>query len=199
MAQVLVHGSPARVDDVAIAVEKAGFTVLRANNLDDVAAAVKDRDQAGLDGYVQLPVEISFRPGSGPIEQVEQFLSHGLLARIDAARLVVPALANGAGVVLAAGNAPDADSTPDNRAARRLLLGVLQRAILDEAGPAGVDVAVLDAGADRDGVLTALQELIEKRAGPATASADADPDATYKDWFLELLSQTGSPGASVEW
>jgi hypothetical protein len=199
MAQVLVHGSPARVDDVAVAVEKAGFTALRANNLDDVAAAVNDRDPAGFDGYVQLPVEISFQPGSGPMEQVQQFLSDGLLARIDAARLVVPALANGAGVVLAAGNAPDADSTPDNRAARRLLLGVLQRAILDEAGPAGVEVAVLDAGADPDEVLTALQELIEKRSGPASASADTDPDASYKDWFLELLSQTGSPGASVEW
>jgi hypothetical protein len=199
MAQVLVHGSPARVDDVALAIEKAGFTVLRATNLDDVAAAVNDRDAAGLDGYVQLPVEIGFRSGAGPIEQFEQFLSDGLLGRIEAARQVVPALANGAGVVLAAGNAPDADSTPDNRAARRLLLGVLQRAILDEGGPAGVNVAVIDAGADRDELLTALQDLLENRTGPAAASADADPDASYKDWFLELLSQTGSPGASVEW
>jgi hypothetical protein len=199
MAQVLVHGSPTRVDDVAVAVEKAGFTVLRANNLDDVKSAVGDRDPAGLEGYVQLPVEISFRPDAGPIEQVQQFLSDGLLARIDAARLVVPALANGAGVVLAAGNAPDADSTPDNRAARRLLLGVLQRAIIDAAGPSGVSVTVLDAGADRDEVMASLKEMIENRAGPASASADADPEASYKDWFLEMLSRTESPGAPVEW
>ena len=199
MAEVLVHGSPARVDEVAVAVEKAGFTALRANSLDDVASAVEGRDPSGLGGYVQLPSEIHFAPGAGPIEQVQQFLSAGLLARIDAARLVVPALGNGAGVVLAAGNAPDADSTPDNRAARRLLLGVLQRAILDEMGPAGVGVAVLDAGADPDEVITTLQQLIENRAGPAAASADADPEASYKDWFLEMLSQTGSPGSSVEW
>ncbi|MGH9120216.1 MAG: hypothetical protein ACRD0A_20825, partial [Acidimicrobiales bacterium] len=170
---VLVHGSANRVDVVAVAVEKAGFTALRANNLDDVAAVLADRGQGPLVGYIQLPVEIGFRPDAGSIEQVHQFLADGLLARIDSARIVVPALADGAGVVLAAGNAPDADSTPDNRAARRLLLGVLQRAILDEAGPAGVGVAVLDVGATADEVAAALGELTENRTGSAAASAEA--------------------------
>ena len=200
---VLVHGSPARVDDVAAAVERAGFTALHANTVDDIAGVVggegDGNERASLDGYIQLPVEIAFPEGAGPIEQFQQFLSDGLLARIDAARVVVPALAKGAGVVLAAGNAPDADSTPDNRAARRLLLGVLQRAILDAAGPAGVDVTVLDVGANSDEVVAALGELIENRTGPAAAIAEADPEASYKDWFLEMLSRTGSPGASVEW
>ena len=178
MAQVLVHGSPTRVDDVVVAVEAAGLSALRANNLDEVAKAVADCEPGGLEGYVQLPVEISFRPDAGPIEQVQQFLSDGLLARIDAARHVVPALANGAGVVLATGNSPDADSTPDNRAARRLLLGVLQRAIIDAGAPAGIGVTVLDAGADRDEVMVALKEILENRTGPAAASADADPEAS---------------------
>ncbi len=199
MSVVLVHGSPARIGDVALAVEEAGFTALRANNVDGVAAAVAECDPGSLRGYIQLPVEISFPPGAGPIEQVQQFLTDGLLARIDSARIVVPRLANGAGVVLAAGNAPDADSTPDNQAARRLLLGVLQRAILDAAGPAGVGVALLDAGATAAEVVSAMVQLAENRAGPAAALADADPEASYKDWFLEMLSRTGSTGSSFEW
>ena len=166
-SSVLVHGSAARVDDVATSVEKSGLTALRANNLDDVTAVVADCGPGGLGGYIQLPVEISFTPDAGPIEQVHRFLADGLLARIEAARIVVPALAEGAGVVLAAGNAPDAESTPDNRAARRLLLGVLQRAILDEAGPADVGVTVLDVGATPDEVVEALGALAGKphRAG----------------------------------
>ena len=184
----LVTGSPARVDDVAGALEQAGFTVVRMPEPADLAGACAGIESGSLACYVQLPKETRVDAPS-LIGRVRQFLAEGLLARFEAASTVVPMLAKDGCVVLVAGNLPGA-STPDDRHARIDLLRVLARAILAECE--GSDVRAVVVGNDRSA--GDIADIVRRRGDRSTkkaAEVAALPgDLNYADWQREFLSLT---------
>jgi hypothetical protein len=184
----LVTGSPLRVDDVAAALEEAGFSVLRVPEPGDVAEACAGIEPGSLACYVQLPKDTKVDAPS-LIGRVRQFLAEGLLARFESASTVVPSLAKDGCVVLVAGNLPGA-STPDDRHARIDLLRVLARAILAECE--GSDVRAVVVGNDRSPA--DIADIVLRRgdqAGKKAAEVAALPgDLNYSDWQREFLSLT---------
>jgi hypothetical protein len=186
--RALVSGSAVRVDDVAGALEQAGFAVLRVPEPADVAGACAGIDPGSLACYVQLPKETKVDAPS-LIGRVRQFLAEGLLARFESASTVVPLLAKDGCVVLVAGNLPGA-STPDDRHARIDLLRVLARAILAECE--GSDVRAVVVGNDRSPA--DITDIVLRRgdeAGKKAAEVAALPeDLNYADWQREFLSLT---------
>lgn len=186
--KALVTGSPVRVDDVADALEEAGFSVRRAPDPDDLAAVCAGMEPGSLTCYVQLPKETKVDAPS-LIGRVRQFLAEGLLARFEAASAVSPLLAQDGCVVLVAGNLPGA-STPDDRHARIDLLRVLARAILAECE--GNDVRAVVIGNDRSAA--DIADIVLRRgdeSGKKAAEVAALPgDMNYADWQREFLSMT---------
>jgi hypothetical protein len=184
----LVTGSPARVDDVAGALEKAGYTVIRVPGPGDPAEACAAIEPGSLACYVQLPKETKV-DGPSLIGRVRQFLAEGLLARFEAAATVVPCLAKDGCVVLVAGNLPGA-STPDDRHARIDLLRVLARAVLAECE--GSDVRAVVVGDNRSPA--DIADIVLRRGdekGKRAAELAALPgDLNYADWQREFLSLT---------
>ena len=186
--KALVTGSPARVGEVAAALEEAGYAVLRVPEGDDVAAALDGIEAGSLDCYVQLPKETTVDAPS-LIGRVQQFLSAGLLARFDQAAAIVPYLAKDGCAVFVAGNLPGA-ATPDDRCARIDLLRVLARAVLAECE--GSDVRAVVVGTDRSPAQIA--DIARRRgdqAGRKAAEVAALPgELNYADWQREYLSLT---------
>ena len=184
----LVTGSPVRVDDVAAALEEAGFSVRRAPDPGDLSAACAGIEPGSLTCYVQLPKETKVDAPS-LIGRVRQFLAEGLLARFEAASAVSPLMAKDGVVVLVAGNLPGA-STPDDRHARIDLLRVLARAILAECE--GNDVRAVVIGNDRSPA--DIADIVLRRgdeSGKKAAEVAALPgDMNYADWQREFLSMT---------
>jgi hypothetical protein len=183
----LVTGSPVRVDDVAAALEQAGFSVIRVPEPGDLGAACAGIDPGTLACYVQLPKETKVDAPS-LIGRVRQFLAEGLLARFEGASAVVPLMAKDGCVVLVAGNIPGA-STPDDRHARIDLLRVLARAVLAECE--GNDVRAVVVGNDRSPA--EIADLVLRRGDEATrkaAEVAAIGDMNYADWQREFLSLT---------
>jgi hypothetical protein len=185
---VLVTGSSGRVDEVSGAMERAGFSVLRAPDPGDLAGVCAGVEPGSLTCYVQLPKETKVDAPS-LIGRVRQFLAEGLLARFEAAATVVPVLAKDGCVILVAGNLPGA-STPDDRHARIDLLRVLARAVLAECE--GSEVRAVVVGNDRspDDIAD-----IARRRGDETAKKTAEVaalpgDLNYADWQREYLSLT---------
>jgi len=183
----LVTGSPARVDDVAAALEKAGFSVIRAAEPVDLGATCAGIDPGTLACYVQLPKETKVDAPS-LIGRVRQFLAEGLLARFEAASAIVPLMSNDGCVVLVAGNLPGA-ATPDDRHARIDLLRVLARAVLAECE--GNDVRAVVVGNERSAA--DIADLVLRKgdeAGRKAAEVAAIGDMNYADWQREFLSLT---------
>ena len=184
----LVTGSPARVDEVAGALEQAGYRVTKVPEPGDVAGACAGIEPGSLACYVQLPKETRVDAAS-LIGRVRQFLEEGLLARFEAASTIVPLMAKDGCVVLVAGNLPGA-ATPDDRHARIDLLRVLARAVLAEC--AGSDVRAVVVGNDRSAA--DITDIVLRRgdeAGRKAAEVAALPgDLNYADWQREFLSLT---------
>jgi hypothetical protein len=193
----LVTGSPARVADVADALEKVGFAVLRAGpDPEGLAAACGQLSPSSLGCYVSLPRE---RVVSAPtlVERVREFLVQGLLARFDAATTVLPFLGPEACVLLVAGNLPGA-ATPDDHHARIDLLRVLARAILAECLDRDVRAVVVG----HDHSAEEIADLALRRGdehGRRVAQVAALPaDLNYEDWQREVLSLTTNPTTNEE-
>ena len=184
----LVTGSPARVDDVAAALEQAGYSVVRVAEPDDLAAACAGIEPGTLASYVQLPKDTKVDAPS-LIGRVRQFLVEGLLARFEQAATVLPCLAKDGCVVLVAGNLPGA-ATPDDRHARIDLLRVLARAVLAECE--GHDVRAVVVGNDRSPAeIAEIARHRGDRTGKRAAELAALPgDLNYADWQREFLSLT---------
>ena len=185
---VLVTGSPARVEEVAAALEQAGFSVVPAPEPNDLAKACAGIEPGSLACYVQLPKETKV-DGPSLIGRVRQFLAEGLLARFEAAATVVPCLAKDGCVVLVAGNLPGA-STPDDRHARIDLLRVLARAVLAECE--GSEVRAVVIGNDRSPADIADIALGRggERSKKAAEVAALPGELNYADWQREFLSLT---------
>jgi hypothetical protein len=185
--RALVTGSPARVDDVAAALEQAGLSVIRVPEPDDLGAACAGIDPGTLACYVQLPKETKVDAPS-LIGRVRQFLAEGLLARFEAASAIVPLMAKDGCVVLVAGNLPGA-ATPDDRHARIDLLRVLARAVLAECE--GNDVRAVVVGNERSAA--EITDLVLRKGDEASrkaAEVAAIGDMNYADWQREYLSLT---------
>ena len=184
----LVTGAPARVDDVAAALEQAGYKVMRVPEPGDVSGVCAGLAPGSLDCYVQLPKETRVDAPS-LIGRVRQFLAEGLLSRFEQAAMVVPALAKDGCVVFVAGNLPG-DTTPDDRCARIDLLRVLARAVLAECE--GSDVRAVVVATDRSP--HEIADIARRRgdqAGRLAAEVAALPgDLNYADWQREYLSLT---------
>ena len=184
----LVTGSAARVDEVAGALEQAGFRVTKVPEPGDLAASCAGIDAGSLACYVQLPKETKVDAPS-LIGRVRQFLAEGLLARFEGASTVVPLMAKDGCVVLVAGNLPGA-STPDDRHARIDLLRVLARAVLAECE--GSDVRAVVVGNERSPA--DIADIVLRRgdeSGKKAAEVAALPgDLNYADWQREFLSLT---------
>jgi hypothetical protein len=185
----LVTGSPARVEDVAAALEHVGFSVVRVPEPADLSAACARLEPNSVACYVQLPKDTKVNEPS-LIGRVRQFLAEGLLARFEAAATMLSCLAKDGCVVLVAGNLPGAE-TPDDRHARIDLLRVLARAILAECEGKG-DVRAVVVGFDRSAAEIAEIAL---RRGDETMKKAAEVaalpgDLNYADWQREFLSLT---------
>ena len=184
----LVTGSAARVDEVAGALEQAGFRVTKVPEPGDLAASCAGIDAGSLACYVQLPKETKVDAPS-LIGRVRQFLAEGLLARFEGASTVVPLMAKDGCVVLVAGNLPGA-STPDDRHARIDLLRVLARAVLAECE--GSDVRAVVVGNERSPADIADIALRrgDERSKKAAEVAALPGELNYADWQREFLSLT---------
>ena len=184
----LVTGSPGRVDEVSVALEHAGFSVMRAPGPDDLAGVCAGIQPGSLACYVQLPRDTKVE-GPSLIGRVRQFLAEGLLARFEAAATIVPCMAKDGCVVLVAGNLPGA-STPDDRHARIDLLRVLARAVLAECE--GSDVRAVVVGNERSPADIADIALRrgDERSKKAAEVAALPGELNYADWQREFLSLT---------
>jgi hypothetical protein len=185
--RALVTGSPARVEDVAAALEEAGYSVVRAPEPDGVAKACAGIEPNSLACYVQLPKDTKVDAPS-LIGRVRQFLAEGLLARFEQAETVAPCLAKDGCVLLVAGNLPGA-ATPDDRHARIDLLRVLARAVLAECE--GSEVRAIVVASERSPAEIADIALRRgDRAGKRAAEVAALGDMNYADWQREYLTLT---------
>ncbi len=190
--RALVTGSPKRVEQVAEALEAAGFEVLRAEGLDALHRLEEDLElQAGsLDAYVQLPVDIHAEAKTAT-GQIEALLQHGILLRYRCAEAVLPLLGPDPHVVLVPGNLPPELSAPDDREARVALLRVLAHTLRADRAPEPVTVTVASADhspSELAGI--AKGESVESLPDYATLW----PEMDYDDWRLAVLSLASMEG-----
>ena len=183
----LVTGSAARVEDVAAALEEAGYSVVRVPEPGDVAEACAGIETNSLACYVQLPKDTRVDAPS-LIGRVRQFLAEGLLARFEQASTVVPCLAKDGCVILVAGNLPGT-ATPDDRCARIDLLRVLARSVLAECENSDVRAVVV--GTDRSpSDIADIARRRGDRSGKKAEEVAALGEMNYADWQREYLSLT---------
>ena len=183
----VVTGSPGHVGDVAIALKEAGFDVTEAGcgeRIDEVAGGL---GSGSVHTYVQLPWDVK-TAALGAIEQVNQFLTGGLLARFRMANEMLPLLRPGASVVLVAGNRPVGVPTLDDRHARKSLLRLLARTIEADTAKAGVRTVV--AG---DHCSPAEIAELALHGGPDHSRRLSEYAAhgeglSYDDWQREILA-----------
>ena len=186
MRTVLVSGSDSRVAEVAERLRADDVEVITVDDPGRLAETVAGLSAGGLSGYVQLPVRLQVE-GSSVVQRVRGFLEGGLLARFDAVNAVLPLLAQGARVVLVAGNTTTGGrDLPDDRSARLALLDVLSHAVRADASATGVRVRVLEQrGADE------IAAAVLGSGTPVPADvADLrrrEVDMSYDDWRAEVL------------
>lgn len=195
----LVTGSPARVADVAPALEKEGFAIHSApadslHLVDEIRhAALPARS---LECYVQLPMTDLEGDGVPSVAALRALVAGALLARFDALAVVVPLLAPGARLVIVAGDR--AGKTSDSDLGLPGVSGALAEAVLASHGAhnihptvIGDDVCASDiagiAGARIDGSGRRVHRRV-RSAGAALADfATASPDLSYVAWRDDLL------------
>jgi hypothetical protein len=184
----LVTGSPGRTEEVVAALRAGGADAVGVTDLDQLDAAVRARSAGSLDCYIQLPIAV--RPaGATVVSRVRGFLESGLLTRFRLTESVLPALSDGARVLLVAGHTPVDQSAPDDQAARMAFLDVLAHAIRADKAPAKVRVRVLD-HAQPAAELARLALTAEPAAGPAAELRDLaarEAEMSYQDWRTEML------------
>jgi hypothetical protein len=183
----LVTGSAGRVEEVAAALERAGYSVVQVPESGDVAAACAGLDPGSLSCYVQLPKDTKVDAPS-LIGRVRQFLEEGLLGRFEQAATVVPYMSKDGCVLLVAGNLPGA-ATPDDRHARIDLLRVLARAVLAECESGDVRAVVVATERSADEIADIALRRGD-RAGKKAAEVAALGDMNYADWQREYLTLT---------
>jgi len=183
---VVVTGAAEQVAAVSAALKDAGAEVIAVDDLGDLEAALSGIAPDSLDCYVQLPVHVAAR-GDRVVERVRNFLEDGLLARFTATSVLLPALSEGARIVLVGGNTPVEATAPDDQSARLALLDVLAHAIQADTAATSLAVRVLPhdesperiAAAALGGEPTREQAMAELRA--------REPKMSFDDWRIEVM------------
>lgn len=173
------------------ALEGRGFAVRVAADAERLRELALELGPGSQDCYVQLPVEIPAR-GSTAVELVRNFLTDGLMARFDDAAAILPALRDGASVLLVGGNHPGSTSAPDNPEARRALMKVLAHALLlERAGNLSVTVVDSPQGPAELAALAAGEQAVPLRV-VGEDLADMAPEFDYSDWRNAIMSLTST-------
>ncbi|NMH96325.1 hypothetical protein [Pseudonocardia acidicola] len=191
MVRALVTGSGDRVAEVADRLSAEGLEVLTAAD----AAQLDDLDLDGpIDHYVQLPVTV--RPiGDTLVGRVRSFLSDGLLGRFALVERVLPALADGASVVLVSGNVPAGAALPDDQHSRLALLHVLAHATRAELAARGVRVTVASGSrTDLELVRFALRGGEDPAARLVAEPSEQISAKQYEDWRTEVMGLVQAHG-----
>lgn len=191
MARALVTGSDDRVDAVAAALTADGVEVLTATDPGDLERLDLS---AGIDHYVQLPVSV--RPsGDNVVGRVRSFLSGGLLTRYALTERVLPALTDGASVVLVSGNTAVGGGLPDDQHSRLALLHVLAHATRAELAERKVRVSVVSGDRDdADLVRFARHGGVDPSTALAREPAEAITAKQYQDWRTEVMGMVTDHG-----
>ena len=177
--RTLITGPPDRIATLAEAFHRVGDEVLTLSELGPGAPA--------LDRYVQLGVIVPAR-GETVVRRVQAFLSDGLLERFTVTDRVLPLLADGATVLLMAGNQSTEETTPDDQAARLSLLRVLAHAIRADLAPRRMRVRVISAArSDEEIVAFALSGDKDPLSDVLSPPDDLGRTSSYEDWRTEVL------------
>ena len=177
--RVLITGSPDRVAALSKCFTEAGDETRTSAELGPGSSDVQC--------YVQLGTTVPVR-GETVVERVHSFLSNGLLERFTAAEQVLPRLADGAVVLLVAGNQSAETAAPDDQAARLSLLRVLGHAIRADMAPNRVRVRLISA----DRTEAEIVEFAHSGAKDPTTLIDGSPagltaGSSYEDWRIEIM------------
>jgi hypothetical protein len=176
--QVLITGSPGRVEAVAKLFAVAG--------VEQVTLAQLGPGASALDYYVQLGATVPAH-GDTVVRRVHSFLNEGLLDRFAIVERVLPMLADDAVVLLVAGNLPAEMAAPDDQAARLSLLRVLAHAMRADLAPRRTRIRVISSDrGDEEIVEFALTGAKDPQVAPSV-SDDGAPGASYEDWRIQLL------------
>jgi hypothetical protein len=134
MRSAVVTGALERVEDVALALKRAGFEILAAQpDVSQIPAGLGE-----VDCYVQLPNGTACAVDQA-VTRGHATVAHTMLARFDTAAVVAPMLASKATVVLVVDPA-NGVAAPDRRLERLLI-----EAVIADHGGDDVRVAVIDA------------------------------------------------------
>jgi hypothetical protein len=190
----LVTGSPARVADVAPALEKEGFATHCApadplHLVDEIRLAALPA--GSLECYVQLPMIDLQGDGSPSVAALRALVADGLVARFDALAVVAPLLAPGARLVIVAGDR--AGKTSDSDLGLPDISRVLAEAVLASHGAHNIHPTVVGpdvCASDIAGIAWAGAGRRVRRRSVTAALADfatASPDLSYVAWRDDLL------------
>lgn len=185
--KALVSGCDGRVAEVAEALRAGGAHVVEVDDPALLREAAAGLAGESLSCYVQLPVRVDVS-GATLVGRVHTFLQKGLLARFEAADLVLPALRDDATVVLVSGNtAIEGGAMPDDSAARFALLNVLAHAVRAEKAPGVVRVRMLEADSSAaDIAAVGLRGERVRSRGLAQVQA-REAEMSYEDWRTEIM------------
>ncbi len=179
----VVTGSPARVDDVAQALERRGVTVLRICRGDDLSgvAGLVDRSLAY---YVQLPGDVP-SPSTTRAGALRALFS-GVMGRFGELEL-----ADRCAVVLVTGEIVDDLSSLEYPHAPTCVLEMLADAIETDRAPSQVRATVVSHRQSADEIAGVALAGGPERAESMAGYAALAPDMSYDDWRLACLSRTG--------
>ena len=177
--RVLITGSPDRVAALSQCFTEAGDEALTRTDLGPGSGDIQC--------YVQLGTTVPVR-GETVVARVHSFLSDGLLERFTAAERVLARLADGAAVLLVAGNQSAETAAPDDQAARLLLLRVLAHAVRADVAPNRVRVRLING----DRTDAEIVEFAHSGAKDPTTVIGGSPasftaGSSYEDWRIEVM------------
>jgi len=177
--RALITGAPDRVAALSKAFEQVGA--------EPVTLLELGPDVSAVDRYVQLGFTVPAR-GETVVRRVRSFLNDGLLERFAIVERVLPMLADGATVLLVAGNLSSETAAPDDRAARLLLLRVLAHAIRADQAPKRVRVRVISGErSDDELVQFAISGAKDPLTAPWTLSDEVIFGGDYEDWRTQVM------------
>ncbi len=189
-ATAVVTGSPARVDDVAAAIEGRGISVLRIDRETDLIEAGAAVAAGSLDYYIQLPGDVP-SPQSTTASALAALLGGGLMKRFCEVDTLLPKLAPNCAVVLVTGETVAELSAVDYPHAPTCMLEMLAEAITTDLSPSVVRTTVVSHEHSAERIAD-----IALANGPARASFTAGlaaqaPEMHYDDWKLACLTGAG--------
>jgi hypothetical protein len=185
--KALVSGCDERVAQVVAALREGGADVIPVDDPARLRDVVADLEPGSLSHYVQLPVIVDVS-GSTVVGRVRTFLEKGLLARFDAADVVLPVLQEDATVVLVSGTtAVNSGTMPDDSAARFALLNVLAHAIRAEKSPGIVRVRMVEADTGPADIAAVALRGERPRTRMTAMLQVREAEMSYQDWRIEVM------------